>query len=103
MLAPCVFRSDSSARSAQSPQNLDCPKTANFARIPFPQAIRIPLKRSSPAVSTKLALAVAAAFALAAFPSHASGQAQEAATIDTANNVLTEFINMPSEGIPRAM
>lgn len=54
-------------------------------------------------MSTKLALAVAAALALVAFPSQASGQAQEAATIDTANNVLTEFINMPSEGIPRAM
>lgn len=54
-------------------------------------------------MSTKLALAVAAAFVLAAFPSYASGQAQEATTIDTANNVLTEFINMPSEGIPRAM
>jgi SH3 domain-containing YSC84-like protein 1 len=54
-------------------------------------------------VSTKLALAVAAAFVLAAFPSRASGQAQEAATIDTANNVLTEFINMPLDGIPRAM
>jgi lipid-binding SYLF domain-containing protein len=46
---------------------------------------------------------VAAAFVLAAFPSRASGQAQEVATIDTSNNVLTEFINMPSEGIPRAM
>lgn len=54
-------------------------------------------------MSTKLALAVAAAFVLAAFPSQASGQTQEAATIDTANNVLTEFVNMPSEGIPRAM
>ena len=54
-------------------------------------------------MSTKLALAVAAAFVVAAFPSRASGQAQEVATIDTSNNVLTEFINMPSEGIPRAM
>ena len=54
-------------------------------------------------MSTKLALAVAAAFVLAAFPSRASGQAQEAATLDTSTNVLSEFINMPSEGIPRAM
>jgi lipid-binding SYLF domain-containing protein len=46
---------------------------------------------------------VAAAFALAAVPSRVSGQTQEAATLDTSTNVLNEFVNMPSEGIPRAM
>ena len=35
------------------------------------------------------------------FPAVASAQSQEAAVVESATNVLTEFMSMPNEGIPR--
>ena len=55
-------------------------------------------------MTTKLAIAVTAvALVLAACPCRVWGQAQEATTLDTATNVLNEFIALPTEGIPHAM
>ena len=40
---------------------------------------------------------------LTSYAGVASAQSQEAAIVESATNVLTEFMSMPNEGIPRAM
>lgn len=55
-------------------------------------------------MKTRLSCVVAAALlCLTMSPQIAWGQAEEAATVDSATNVLNEFMNLPTAGIPQAM
>ncbi|MHB8972103.1 MAG: lipid-binding SYLF domain-containing protein [Pirellulaceae bacterium] len=55
-------------------------------------------------MKTRLACAVAALLlCLIGAPDRVWGQAQEAALVDSATNVLNEFMAIPAEGIPRTM